>query len=150
LIAMPAHFSCVAALAGLWMLAAAAGCGSAATRGEDVRRASYAAFQDANTALQAKQYEAAEAAFTAAIDEGGLNFDVFCQAHVKRAVCRAAAGRYDEALAELKEVADHGGDLAAVESARSYVFRRQRNESAARAALARARRLDPLVEIFQD
>ena len=126
------------------------GCSSAEDRGADERRASYASYQEALAAFQAKRYDAAEAIFTAAIDGGGLNFDILCEAHIKRAVCRAAAGQFDEALAELQEVEDHGGDLAAVEAARSFVFRRQRNEAGARAAWVKARRLNPNIEPYRD
>ena len=134
----------------LLLFSALSGCNSAEERGADVRRASYASYEEGLAALEAKQYAAAEEKFSAAIAEGGLNFDILCDAHIKRAVCRAAAGRFDEALAELQEVEDHGGDLGAVESARSYIFRKQGNEARARAAWARARQLNPLVQEFRD
>ena len=61
-------------------------------------------------------------------------FDILRDEHIKRAVCRAAAGKLDQADVELGEVEDRGGDRASVETARSYVDRRQRDEARARAA----------------
>jgi hypothetical protein len=70
------------------------------------------------------------------------------EAHVKRAICAAAMGDIPAANAELDKMARTAPDL--VYAARSYVLIKQGKKKAAKAAWAKARRINPSVEKFKD
>ena len=129
---------------------AAVGCSDPGSEHEDARRSASDAYSQALTAFNAKDRVAAEQHFTAALDTGGLNPDSYVDALVKRAVCRSAAGRHDEALADLEKLSDGGGAEDQVLAARSYLLAKQGKAAEARAALAKARQYNRTVQEFKD
>lgn len=134
----------------LLFVAVCLGCSSPAEKLEDVRLASSVAFNEATTAFNARDYTKAEAAFNVSLQPGGLMSDQYCEAVVKRAVCFAANGKVEAALTELDELGLAASNLDAVHAARSYIFTKQGKVADSRAAFAKARRLNPLVQEFKD
>jgi tetratricopeptide (TPR) repeat protein len=137
------------AFAGLLLLAAA-GCGAPGEEHEDLRRSAYTNYGEGVAAFNSNDRATALTKLTAALDGGGLNPDVACDARVKRAVCFAAAGKYDEALADLEKNGPGASNPEAVEAARSYIYRKQGKAAEAQAALAKARRYNPRIQEFKD
>jgi len=126
------------------------GCGNSAGFDlEDSRRAAYAAFNDAAERFSHGDYAAAEPKLVAALVDGVLNPDVYCEATAKLAVCRGAAGKYDEALAELDKLGPAAPNQAEIYAARSFILKKQGKLAEATAALARARRFDRTVKEFK-
>lgn len=134
----------------LLLVAVCLGCSSPAEKLEDVRLASSVAFNEAVTAFDARDYPKAESAFNVSLQPGGLMSEQYCEAVVKRAVCFAANGKADEALTELDALGPAASNLDAIEAARSYILAKQGKAAESRAALARAKRLNPRVQEFKD
>lgn len=126
------------------------GCGSAGSEHGDARAAAYANVNEATVAFDAHDYATAELKLASALASKLLNPDVFCESTVKHAVCLSAAGKHDEALAALDTVGVGASNADQVESARSYILAKQGKASESRAALAKARRLNPKVQEFKD
>lgn len=138
-----------------WLLAVclcafSVGCGYPGEDQEDARRSSQKNYEEALALLASKDRAAAELKFTAAIDGGGLNPDAYTDAAIKRAVCWSGNGKADEALAMLQSLESGGGPPDTIESARSYILAKQGKAAESRAALAKARRLNPKVQEFKD
>jgi tetratricopeptide (TPR) repeat protein len=126
-----------------------AGCGGApGAQLEATRRAANDALREAIVDFASKNYAAAEPKLTAALTEGGLNPDLWCEAMAKRAVCWGAAGRYDEALAELNRIGSAAPNQAEIFAARSFIFKKQGKLAEANAALAQAKRWDRTIKEF--
>lgn len=100
-------------------------------------------------AFDNRSYDEAAQHFTAALEQGGLNPDLYADAIAKRAVCYGAAARYDEALADLSKLEAGAPNLDVVYSARSFVLKKQGKVAEANAALAMARRFNRSVKEFQ-
>lgn len=128
----------------------AAGCSYPGEKQEDIRRAAANAYNTGLAAFASKDYATAEASLSQAIDAGGLNPDLFADASIKRAVCWAATGKQAEALESLQKIEPWGENQDAVYAARSYILAKQGKAAESRAALARARRLNPRVQEFKD
>jgi tetratricopeptide (TPR) repeat protein len=128
----------------------ALGCLAPGEEHEDLRRSAYANYGEGLTAFESNDRATALTKFTAALEGGGLNPDAACDARVKRAVCLAAAGKYDEALADLEKNGPGASNPEAVEAARSYLYRKQGKAAEAQAALAKARRYNPRIQEFKD
>jgi tetratricopeptide (TPR) repeat protein len=137
------------ARAGLLLLVAV-GCGAPGEEFEDLRRSAYANYGEGVTAFNANDRATALTRLTAALEGGGLNPDIACDARVKRAVCLAAVGKYDEALADLEKNGPGASNPEAVEAARSYIYKKQGKPAEARAALGKARQFNPRVQEFKD
>jgi Flp pilus assembly protein TadD len=125
------------------------GCGSNSEKLASSRLASQQAFAEGMTAFNNGDYADAELKLTAAIDLKGLNPDSYCDALIRRAACWAAAGKYDEALTELKSQESSGGPPDLIDVARSFVYRKQGKLGESRAALAKARKFNRAVKEFQ-
>lgn len=129
--------------------AAAFGCSSPAEKLSDVRRDASVAFNEGMTAIDARDYATAEQKFSAAVQPGGLMADQFCEATVRLAVCLAAAGKTDEASKKLDDLGPAASNPDEVLVARSFIFMKQGKPTEARAALAKARRLNRFVKEFK-
>jgi hypothetical protein len=127
----------------------AVGCGSTAAEHETGRKAAYAAYNEALRAYDAKNYSAAEPQFTAAIEARGLNPDIYCSAVAKRAACWAVAGKLPEALAELEQLGPAASNMDEILALQSFIFKKQGKAAEARAAFAKARRINPRIQEFK-
>jgi hypothetical protein len=127
----------------------AAGCSAPGSENEDARVSAYAANAEAIKAFGAKDYAAAEPGFVAAIDSGVLNPDIWCQAVVRLAVCRGAAGKHDEALAELDKLGPAASNQDEIYAARAFILGKQGKAADARVALAKARQLNRAIQEFK-
>jgi hypothetical protein len=125
------------------------GCGSNSEQHADSRQAAQAAYVEAKSAFDARDYAAAEQKFSAAIDLRGLGADDYCDALIRRAACWGVAGKYDEALASLHELEAGGGPTDLINVARAFVLKKQGKAGEAALALARARRINRTIKEFQ-
>ena len=137
------------ACTGLLMLAAV-GCSSAGEEHADDRRSAYAQYNEALAAFASKDYTTAEAKLTAAIDAHGLNPSAYSDAIVKRVFCRAKAGNFDEANADLEKLGPSPENLDQVLAVRTYILRKQGKVAESRTTFAKAKRLNPTVQEFKD
>jgi tetratricopeptide (TPR) repeat protein len=133
-----------------FLATSALGCSAPGEEHEDLRRTAYANYGEGLHAFESNDRATALTKLTAALEGGGLNPDVACDARVKRAVCLAGAGKYDEALADLEKNGPGASNPEAVEGARSYIYRKQGKAAEAQAALAKARRYNPRIQEFKD
>ncbi|HMO85405.1 MAG TPA: hypothetical protein PKC18_10850 [Lacipirellulaceae bacterium] len=124
------------------------GCRSRNEPTVDARRAALEAYDAGLAAFNSGDFSSAELKFTEAIELRGLGPDAYCDAAIRRAACWAAAGKYDEALAELQTQEESGGPPDQIDVARSFVYRKQGKTGEAQAALARARRFNRLIKEF--
>jgi hypothetical protein len=115
----------------------------------DQRAAAYAAYNEAVDAFEKRDFPAAQLQFAAAIDSRMLNPDVKASAVAKRSLCRAVAGQLTEALADLDQLGPVVADNEEVLVARSFVLKKQGKTAESRAALAKAKRLNPNVAEFK-
>jgi tetratricopeptide (TPR) repeat protein len=127
----------------------AAGCSAPGSENEDARVSAYAANADGLKAFAAKDYATAEPALVSAVDAGVLNPDIYCQAIVRIAVCRGAAGKYDEALAELDKLGPAAPNQDEIFAARAFILAKQGKAADARTALAKARQINRAVQEFK-
>jgi tetratricopeptide (TPR) repeat protein len=125
------------------------GCDSSGSEHGDARRAAYIAYDEGLTAFAARNFAAAEPKFTAAIDAGLLNPDSYCQAVAKRALCWAVANKFDEALADLDKLGPAAANEVDVLVARSFILKKQGKTAESRAALAKAKKINPAVQEFK-
>lgn len=126
------------------------GCGSSGSEHGDDRAAAYANVNEASVAFNARDYSAAEPKLASALASKLLNPDVYCETTVRHAVCLGASGKYDEALVALDAIGAGASNVDQIEAARSYILAKQGKVAESRAALARARRLNPRVQEFKD
>jgi tetratricopeptide (TPR) repeat protein len=132
------------------ILAFGAGCSSPAEQLEETRKAASQDYNEALAAFSSGDRAAAEQKFTMVLERGGINPDLYCDAMLRRAVCWAAAGKFDEALADLQTLQAGGGPPDQILAARSYVLGKQGKAAEARAALAKARQYNRTVQEFKD
>jgi hypothetical protein len=131
------------------LLTALAGCGSPAAKHEQGRKAAYAAYNEALKTYGAKNYSAAEPQLTAAIEARGLNPDIYCSAVTKRAACWAVAGKLTEALAELETLGPAASNMDEILALKSFIYKKQGKAADSRAALAKAKRINPRIQEFK-
>ncbi len=130
-------------------LASCLGCGGkSAANLKSLRETASEAYADGLKTFAAHDYATAEQKFSIALG-GGLDADQFCIATTKRAVCWAAAGKVDEALAELDRLGSNVSNPDEVEAARAFVFKKQGKIAQANAAMAKARRYNRTIKEFQ-
>lgn len=133
-----------------FFVACCLGCSSAADNLEETRVASSAAYSEAVSAFNAKDYAKAEQSLNVALQPGGLMSDQYCDAVVKRAVCMASSGKVTEAAAELENLGLAATNLDALFAAKAYVLAKQGKTAESRAALAKARQYNRTVQEFKD
>jgi hypothetical protein len=134
----------------LLLMAVAVGCSAPGEEHEDLRRSAYTNYGEGVAAFNSNDRATAQEKLSAALDGGGLNPDVACDARVKLAVCLASSGKIDEGLAMLEKVGLGASNPDAVEAARSYIYKKQGQAAQSRAALAKARQYNPRVQEFTD
>jgi len=120
------------------------GCGPQApdrTEMQEAMNAGQAAFSEGN-------FAEAEKAFSAAYLAGGLSPDQVVELFVHRAVCRAHLGDTKGAHADLAVAEQGAPNLDLVLSARAFVLQTEGKTAEASAALAKARALNPQVQVF--
>lgn len=119
-------------------LLSAVGCGSS-EQSATTREEAAQAFARGIEAFDRKDYGAASADFTIALDAGGLAPDDYANAMVKRAVSWGAEGKFDEALADLTKLEAGAPNLDQIFAARAFVLKKQGKVAEANAAMAKAR-----------
>ena len=132
-------------LPAIWLV----GCGSSRQR-EQSREGANQAYRAGTAALGKRDYTNAVQQLTAAIEGGWLNIDVNVHAHVKRAIANAALDNYDAAYVDLDAAEQTSPYSDRVYAARSYVLTKQGRKKEAKAAWAKARRINRSVEKFKD
>lgn len=105
------------------------------------------AYDDSLVALENGEYQRAAELLTVAIDNATLSADAYSDAMIKRAICCAKLGKFDEAHADLDE-AERGAHEDQAHAARSFVYGKQGKSNESRAAMIRARKLNPAIEPF--
>lgn len=136
---------CPAAL--LFVVILLSGCDGASTA---QRADAQSSLDAASEAAQRKDYVAAEAAWTRAIEIGSLNPDQYVKAHLQRAICRARNKKFSEALADLDTIRDVAPNMDEYHAARSFVLGKQGNDVLSRAEMQQARRLNPAIQPIKD
>lgn len=119
-----------------------AGCGQQAKM-EEQGVSSQTAYDAGLQAFEAGRYGDAVDKFSLAIDGGGLNADLYCDALIRRAIGRAEIKDFDGAHADLDAIADKAPDLERVYEARARVYLKQENREKAAEEFARAREINP-------
>lgn len=128
-----------------------AGCGYRTS--EEViasRQAAQQAYDKALQGIASKDFASAKPLLDQAIDSRKLYVDVLASAYVSRAICSAAAGDFKAAHADLDEMEKGAPNLDEIFAARSFVLRKQGKTKAAKAAWARARRMNRYVKKITD
>ena len=112
------------------------------------RKAAQKAFDDALQAVSSKDFVAAKTLLDQAIDSGKLYHDAISPAHINRAICSAMAGDFESAHADLDKMERGAPNLDEIFAARSFVFQKQGKTREAKAAWAKARRVNRYVRKF--
>lgn len=135
--------------AAITLLIAAAGCSRAPSQSADSRQRANQSHEQAEAAFQSGDLATAGEHFAAAIQHG-LSADNYANAVVKQTVCWAAAGKYEEAMAELDKLEAGAPNLDQVYAARSYVLAKQGKLAESREALAKAKQFNRALQEFKD
>jgi Tfp pilus assembly protein PilF len=130
-------------------LLAGGGCGRSGKQLEQVRVDANQRFREATDAFESKDYATAATKFDEVVENGGVNADLYVIAMLKRSLAWAATGNFDQAHAGLDELEAGAPDLDQILAARSTVFAQQGKTSEARAALAKAKRINRRIRAFQ-
>ena len=120
---------------------ALAGCGDAEIVVQ--RQSSQAALDAGVKAFESGHFSDAESQFTAAIDAGQLQPDLYCDAVIHRALARAEIGQSGTALADLEGIAANAPDLDRVHAARARVYLKQGERDRAAAEFQLAIKINP-------
>ncbi|TWT96957.1 hypothetical protein Pla108_27340 [Botrimarina colliarenosi] len=86
----------------------------------------------------------------AALEQGGLNPDIYEQTITLRAIALAQTGEIDQALASLEPVIEQGSAVDVALAAKAYVLQKKGDTAGAKQAFAQARRLNRTVKPFTD
>ena len=126
------------------------GCSGAKTIQADAAASAQRAYDDAVVAFKVGDDELALTLLDAALGPGsGLPPDIYTDALVKRAVCRARAEQYDDALADLEIASQGAADMSLVHAARSFVYKKQGKSTAASAEMSAAKKINRRVKAFR-
>lgn len=138
----------VVELAAALLIASTLGCSKPVEQSADIREQSAAAFAQGIAAFDRKEFESAGELLSQAMQ--GVSIDQYSEAAVKRTVCWAAAGKQQEALAELDRLEANAPNLDQVFAARAYLLAKQGKVAESRTALAKAKQLNRSVQEFKD
>jgi len=132
-------------LTGIALLVCLAGCGRGLAPAAQLRT-SEAAYTEAMEALEEKDYATALERFEAAIQEAGLNADLFAEALLRSAECHVELGNLDAATEVLESLADHAPDMDRYHLVCCKLYLKQGDSAKARAAYEAARQINPAAE----
>jgi len=121
------------------------GCGKTQMSAVQLRDAE-AAYTEAVDAHSEKDYATALERFNAAIDEGGLNPDMFADALLRSADCHIELGNLDDASVVLDSLEANAPELDQFHLVRCKLYSKQGDIAKARAAFQAAREVNPAVE----
>jgi tetratricopeptide (TPR) repeat protein len=122
------------------------GCGKTQMPASQLRNAE-TAYSEAVDALQEKDYATALERFNAAIDEGGLNPDMFADALLRSAECHIELGNLEDAAGVLDSLEANAPELDQFHLVRCKLYSKQGDIAKARAAFQAAREINPTVEL---
>lgn len=122
------------------------GCGGTSEDVIESRKAGQQAYDNALQSMAAKDYAAAKEQLETAIKHGRLQLDVKATAYTKLAACQAATGDISAAHATLDDLQQQAPNMDEVFAARSFVFQQEGKTKQAKAAWAKARRMNRYVE----
>lgn len=86
-------------------------CRDAGRETGEVTRTSIESYEQGVRQLEAGDVAAARASFAAAVEAGGLQPDLYCEARFRQAKCEAELGNHDAAIAMLEELARGAPDV---------------------------------------
>lgn len=137
-------------MSGLAVALLLCGCSSSNPELAAKRETGSAAVAKGEAAFANRDYAAAAESLSAAVNDGVLNPDVYSSAAVKLVVCYGATGKFEEANALLAKLDAGAPNLDQVNAARAYVLAKQGKAAESRAALAKARQYNRMVQEFKD
>lgn len=127
-------------------LIASIGCG--APKGDPVSVAtSEASYTEAKTMVLDGSYEAALPKLEAAISGSGLGPDLYVESLLLRAQCYAMTGKLEQAEADMAQAENGSPAEAMLELTKGVIFGKQGKSAESKAALAKAKRLDPSLKL---
>ena len=126
-------------------LVLALGCGKTQMPPTQLRNAE-TAYSEAVEAFQEKDYATALERFNAAIEETGLNPDLFAHALLRSADCHIELGNLEEAAIVLDELEPNAPELDQFHLVRCKLYAKQGDAAKARTAYEAAREINPAVE----
>ena len=132
----------------LLMFVATAGCGPKALE-EQVAADAASAWNEARDAFAEKDFERTAELLDLALSDGGLPPDIYAEALISRAICRARLERFDEALTDLAEAEMGPISLAQVHMTRSFVYKQQGKMEESREEASRAKKIDRRVKTIR-
>jgi predicted Zn-dependent protease len=122
------------------------GCGG--PKGDPVSVAnSEAGYTEAKTMVLDGSYEPALPKLEAAIAGGGLGPDLYVEALLLRAQCYAMTGKLEQAEADMAKAEQGSPSEAMMELTKGIVLEKQGKSGESKAALAKAKRLDPTLKL---
>jgi Flp pilus assembly protein TadD len=122
------------------------GCGG--PKGDPVSVAnSEASYTEAKTLVLDGSYEVALPKLEAAIAGGGLGPDLYVEALLLRAQCYAMAGQLEQAEADMAKAEQGSPSEAMKELTKGVVLGKQGKSAESKAALAKAKKLDPTLKL---
>jgi tetratricopeptide (TPR) repeat protein len=122
----------------------AAGC-SGGAHPEQIASAE-AAYTTGIEAFDAGRYDEAAQRLSEALDGGGLNADMYSDAHLHRALARMELQDYAAAMQDLDVLEQGAPDLDRVYRARAQVYLKQGDREQAAEAFHQARNINPAIE----
>lgn len=127
------------------VLVTLAGCSKTQMPASQLRNAE-TAYSEAVEALQNNDYASALEWFNAAIEETGLNPDLYADALLRSAECHIELGNLDEATAVLDSLEANAPELDQLYLVRCKLYAKQGDSAKARAAFDAARAINPAAE----
>ena len=113
---------------------------------EKVAADAASAWNEARETFAEGDYERTAELLDLALSDGGLPPDIYAEALIGRAICRAHLERFEDALADLAEAEMGPISLAQVHMTRSFVYKQQGKKDESRAEAAKAKSIDRRVK----
>lgn len=106
-----------------------------------------ASYTEARTMVLDGNYEAALPKLDAALAGSGLGADLYVESLLLRAQCHAMTGKLEQAEADLAQAENGSPSEAMLELTKGVILEKQGKSSESKAALAKAKRLDPSLKL---
>ena len=124
------------------------GCGGSEKAAES-RLTANQSFEKANQLVESGDHAGAVEALNDALGSA-LDGDRREEAMVQRAILQARLGQADEALTAFAELEQYGTDLATIYAAKAYVLSKKGDDSGAKQAFSKAKRINRRIKPIRD